>query len=182
MYIWASLEAQLVKNSPAVQKTLVWFLGQDDSLERDGLPTPVFLGFPDGLDGKEFACNGGDLHSIPGLGKSPGGEHGNPLQYSCLESPMDREEPGRLQSMGSQSVGPEWSNLACMHAYIRLYKLFISHKFHNLYCTLYYTHIFVCYRCISCSYSSFQLIILIVFGFLSRKAFGQIQNLKNTNM
>ena len=48
-----------------------------------------------------------DMGSIPGSGKSPGGEHGNPLQYSCLESPMDREEPGRLQSMGSQSVGPE---------------------------------------------------------------------------
>ena len=41
-------------------------------------------------DGKEFACNAGDLGSIPGLGRSPGGGHGNPLQYSCLENPMDR--------------------------------------------------------------------------------------------
>ena len=40
-----------------------------------------------GLDGKEFACNAGDLGSIPGLGKSSGGGHGNPLQYSCLENP-----------------------------------------------------------------------------------------------
>ena len=57
---------------------------------RDRLPTPVFLGFPGGLDGKESACNVGDLVSIPELGRSPGRGHGNPLQYSCLENPMDR--------------------------------------------------------------------------------------------
>ena len=48
------------------------------------------LGFPDGSDSKESACSVGDLVSIPGLGRSPGGGHGNPLQYSCLENPMDR--------------------------------------------------------------------------------------------
>ena len=37
--------------------------------------------------GKASACNVGDLGSIPGLGRSPGGGHGNPLQYSCLENP-----------------------------------------------------------------------------------------------
>ena len=37
--------------------------------------------------GKESACNVGDLGSIPRLGRSPGGRHGNPLQYSCLENP-----------------------------------------------------------------------------------------------
>ena len=47
---------------------------------------PVFLGFPGGSDGKESACNVGDLGSIPGLGRSPGEGHGNPLQYSCLEN------------------------------------------------------------------------------------------------
>ena len=47
-------------------------------------------GFPSGLDGKEPACNEGDLGLIPGLGRSPGGEHGNPLQCSCLENPMDK--------------------------------------------------------------------------------------------
>ena len=45
------------------------------------------LDFPGGSVGKESACNAGDLHSIPGLGISPGEEHGNPLQYSCLENP-----------------------------------------------------------------------------------------------
>ena len=54
---------------------------------RDWQPTPVFLGFLGGSDGKEPAYNAGDLGLIPGLGKSPGGRHGNPLQYSCLEDP-----------------------------------------------------------------------------------------------
>ena len=40
--------------------------------------------------GKEFPCNAGDLGSTPGLGRSPGEGNGNPLQYSCLENPMDR--------------------------------------------------------------------------------------------
>ena len=44
-------------------------------------------GFPCGSAGKESTCNAGDLGSIPGLGRSPGGGHGNPLQYSCLENP-----------------------------------------------------------------------------------------------
>ena len=57
---------------------------------RDGLPTPVFIGFPGGSDGKESACNVGDLGSIPGSGRSPGGGRGNPFQYSCLENSMDR--------------------------------------------------------------------------------------------
>ena len=45
------------------------------------------LGFPGGSPGKESACNTGELGSIPGLGRSHGGGHGNPLQYSCLENP-----------------------------------------------------------------------------------------------
>ena len=48
-------------------------------------------------------ANAGDAESIPGLGGSPGGGHGNPLQCSCLESPMT-EEPGGLQSIGSHRV------------------------------------------------------------------------------
>ena len=45
---------------------------------------------PDISDGKESACNAGDLGSIPGSERSPGEGNGNPLQYSCLENPMDR--------------------------------------------------------------------------------------------
>ena len=47
------------------------------------------MGFPGGSEVKASACNAGDLGSIPGLGRSPGGRHGNPLQYSCLENPLD---------------------------------------------------------------------------------------------
>ena len=47
-------------------------------------------GFPWWLSGKESACNAGDMGSVPGLGRSPGEGNGNPLQYSCLENPMDQ--------------------------------------------------------------------------------------------
>ena len=50
----------------------------------------TLLDFPGGSDGKESACNAGDMGSIPELGKSPGERNGNLLQYSCLENPMDR--------------------------------------------------------------------------------------------
>ena len=62
----ASLIAQLVKNPPAMQETPVRFLGWEDLLERDRLPTLVFLRFPCGSAGKESAHNAGDLGSIPG--------------------------------------------------------------------------------------------------------------------
>ena len=47
--------------------------------------------FPGGSEVKAFACKVGDPGSIPGLGRSPGEGNGNPLQYSCLENPMDGE-------------------------------------------------------------------------------------------
>ena len=65
-----------------------------------------------GSDGKESACNAGDLSSIPGLGRWPGGGHGNPLQYSCLEnshgwrslvgySPWDRKESDTTERLST---------------------------------------------------------------------------------
>ena len=62
-------------------------------------------GFPGGSDGKEFTCNTGVLGSIPGLVRSSGEGHGNPLQYSGLEnpqgqrnySPWSRKEPDRTE-------------------------------------------------------------------------------------
>ena len=82
-YPWASLVAQLVKTPPVMRfdpwvRTTTW--------RRDRLHTAVFLAFPDGSDGKESACNAGDLGSIPGLERSPGEGHGNPLQYSSLKN------------------------------------------------------------------------------------------------
>ena len=58
-------------------------------------------GLPGGSDGKESACNVGDWGSIPGSGRSSEEENGNPLQYSCLENPMDREPDG-LQTWGDE--------------------------------------------------------------------------------
>ena len=46
------------------------------------------MGFPDGSEGKESACNSGDLGLIPRWGRTPGEGNGNPLQYSCLENTM----------------------------------------------------------------------------------------------
>ena len=48
------------------------------------------MGFPDGSVVKNLPANAADMGLIPGLGRSPGGGNGNPLQYSCLENPMDR--------------------------------------------------------------------------------------------
>ena len=65
-------------------------------------------GLPPWLHGKEATCNAGDagdLGSIPGLGSSPAGGHGNPLQCSCWRIPWT-EEPGGLQFMGLQRVRP----------------------------------------------------------------------------
>ena len=72
------------------------------------IPTPVFLGFPDGSEGKESTCNVGDLGLISELGSSPGGGHGNPLKYSYLENPMDR---GAWQATVHE-IAKSWTRLS----------------------------------------------------------------------
>ena len=62
------------------------------------------MGFSGDSMVKNPPANAGDVGSIPGSGRSPGGGNVNPLQYSCLGNPTE-EEPGGLQSMGSQRVG-----------------------------------------------------------------------------
>ena len=81
------LVAQLVKNLPAMLETLCGSWVGKQPWRRDRLPIPVFLGFPSDSEGKESSCNAGNLGLIPGSERSPGGGHGNPLQYSCLEDP-----------------------------------------------------------------------------------------------
>ena len=82
---------------------------------RDRIPSLVFLGFPGGSGDKESACNMRDLGSIPGLRRSPGGGHGNPLQYSCLEnlhgwkrlvdySPRDCKESDMTEKLSTHST------------------------------------------------------------------------------
>ena len=64
----------------------MWVLKAPDYV----LPS-LFPGLPWWLSDKESACSAGDVGSIPGLGRSPGEGNGNPLQFSCLGNPMDRE-------------------------------------------------------------------------------------------
>ena len=100
-----SLVTQTVKRLPTIRETRVQSLGWEDLLEKGmathssilASPAPhtkkglkVILGFPGGSEVKASACNAGDPGSIPGSGRSPGEGNGNPLQYSCLENPMDR--------------------------------------------------------------------------------------------
>ena len=59
----------------------------------------ICMGFPAGSDGKE-SCNVGDLGLIPGSGRSPGGENGNPLQCSCLENPHGQRSPAGYSLWG----------------------------------------------------------------------------------
>ena len=66
---------------------------------RDRLPTPIFFGFPDGSDGKESACNVGDLGQIPVLGRFPGKGKGCPLQYSSI---LTWRIPWTVYSLGSK--------------------------------------------------------------------------------
>ena len=64
--------------------------------------------FSGGSDSKESTCNAGDLDSIPGLGRSPGGGHGNPLQYSCLKNPHGQ----RSLAGYSPWVAKSWTQLS----------------------------------------------------------------------
>ena len=65
-------------------------------------------GFPGGSEVKRSACNAGDLGLIPGLGRSPGEGNGNPLQYSCLENPME----GRAWQATVHGVAKSWTRLS----------------------------------------------------------------------
>ena len=95
----ASLIAQLVKNPPAMQETPGQFLGLEDPLEKGYASLVVQMV-------KESACSVGDQGSIPGLGRSPRGGHGNPLQYSCLENPY-----GQRSLVGYSSWGHKESDM-----------------------------------------------------------------------
>ena len=68
--------------------------------------TILIMGFPSGSDSKKSTCNAGDLGSIPGSGRSPGGGHSNPLQYSWafLEAQMIKNPPA-MQKTWVQSLG-----------------------------------------------------------------------------
>ena len=75
-----------------------------------------WLGFPRGSDSKESACNVGDIGLIPELGRSPGGGHGNPLQYSCLENPRGQRSLAGCSPWGcKESDTTEWLRMHDYH-------------------------------------------------------------------
>ena len=92
--------------------------------------TVIVIDFPHSSDSRESIYNTGHPGLISGLGRSLGEGNGNPLQYSCLESSKDRGAY-RLQSMGSQRVGHDWSNSTfislsnCNHIKINVEKLWV---------------------------------------------------------
>ena len=82
-------------------------------LRIDSLPALVFLGFPGGSDSKESICNAGYLGAIFGLGRSPGEEHGKPLQYSCLENPQGQRSLASYSPWGCKELDTtEWLSTA----------------------------------------------------------------------
>ena len=105
---WAFWVAQLVKNPPAMQETLVRFLGWKVS-PGEGISYPLQYSWVS-LVAQMIKSDVGDLGSIPRLRRSPGGGHGTPLQYSCLENPhgqrslVDHSPWGHKQSMGSDTT------------------------------------------------------------------------------
>ena len=92
--------------------------------------------FPDGSEGKASVYNARDLGSIPGLGRFPGEGNGNPLQYSCLENPVDGGAWCRLLSMGLQRVGHDWATSLSLSALIAKLALPSQH----LWCYLSLSH------------------------------------------
>ena len=106
------------------------------------------MGFPGASDSKESACNTGDLGLIPGWGRSPGGGHGNPLQYYCLENPHGLRSLAGCSPWGcKESDRTERPSRAHIHIYIEID-----------------VYIFVCmYVCVWCVWSVFMLYEFLIF-------------------
>ena len=100
-----------------MQETLVGTWVEKFPWRRDRLPNPgkgrgyplqYSWASPGGSDGKEFACNAGDLGSIPGLGRSPGEGNSYPHQYSCMENPLGQRSLA-VYSICSRRVRQDWA-------------------------------------------------------------------------
>ena len=81
------------------------------------------VGFPADSHGKELTCSVGDLGSTPGLGRFPGGGHGNPLQYSCLENPHGQRSLAGYSSWGHKELDATKHNMT-LNTQLRLANIF----------------------------------------------------------
>ena len=90
----------------------------------------MFKGFPGGSESKESACNVGDLGSVPGLRRSNGGGHGNPLQYSCLENPHGQRSLLGYRPWGCKELDmTEWQRTHLMFKLWPTFKPLTTHIF-----------------------------------------------------
>ena len=101
------------------------------------LPFVLFLGFPGGSDGKESSSSAEDLSSIPGVGRSSGGRHGNPLQYSYLENPHVQRswQPAIHPWSPKESDTTEWLGTVVLFLNLLEFrrKWFLWNPFHTSY-------------------------------------------------
>ena len=104
--------------------------------------TRLCYGLPLWLYRKKLACNAGDVGLILGLGRSPGEGNGHPLQYSCLENPMDRGARCAIESIGSQRVGHESTKETVLplnsHGGLPIFMFFYFKNFLRVYCSIYF--------------------------------------------
>ena len=96
-------------SAPVLFHTMLYAPGSFSILNKS-----IYIAFPGGSDGKESVCNAGDLGSIPGSGRSPGGGNGNPLQCAGLENFMDS---GAWQATAHR-VAKSWTRLSNSHTRI----------------------------------------------------------------
>ena len=115
--------ASLLTHSPRIRLDHLWV-----TVGWNYLHMYILMGFPGDSVGNILSSNVGTMDLIPRSGRYPGGGHGNPLQYSCLENSMDRGDivlqTGVLQSVGSKRVGHDWSDLAHTHVHHKSTRVF----------------------------------------------------------
>ena len=105
--IWSGSWDHISKSFASLQKIFTAIHNYFASFFFFYLSQFLEYGLPWCLSSKESAYNAGDLGLIPGLGGSPGGGHGNPFQYPCLENPMDR----RAWRAAAHGVTRVWHDL-----------------------------------------------------------------------
>ena len=89
----------------------------------------ISIGVPWGLCGKESACSAGGAGSIPGSGRFPGGKHGNPRQYSCLENSMDRGSWwATVHGVAKSWTQLKWLSMHCAIFHWCSYHIFLIHS------------------------------------------------------